>query len=255
MRFLSKIRERQFAKKWGGAYNLSRAVLAGVLAAGCLMPGFAEAAPAPALVTKLDHYITDNDNLITVDRTEGENTATITAVNGNVGDKIDISWMPGAGETSVEGCTINVNSITIEPEIHIYGGEGTTAAKGNSVSISGGTFNGNVRVWGGLSQSGTANKNRVIISGGKFYNRVYGGEGEKAADENRVIISGGKFSRCWVYGGYSLNGTANRNQVIISDGTFDGNVVGGSSTKEAKDNKIVLLGNNASYTFTNAHVR
>ena len=44
MRFLSKIRERQFAKKWGGAYNLSRAVLAGVLAAGCLMPGFAEAA-------------------------------------------------------------------------------------------------------------------------------------------------------------------------------------------------------------------
>ena len=385
MRFLSKIRERQFAKKWGGAYNLSRAVLVGVLAAGCLMPGFAEAAPAPALVTKLDHYITDNDNLITVDRTEGENTATITAVNGNVGDKIDISWMPGAGETSVEGCTINVNSITIEPEIHIYGGEGTTAAKGNSVSISGGTFknivggyassgtaegnsveinggtfnanvyggqgttaanrnsviinagtinslicggdgytaegnsveinggtinsyvfggfsesgtaegnsveisggtinddvrvwggwaesnsgnangnsviisggtfNGNVRVWGGLSQSGTANKNRVIISGGKFYNRVYGGEGEKAADENRVIISGGKFSRCWVYGGYSLNGTANRNQVIISDGTFDGNVVGGSSTKEAKDNKIVLLGNNASYTFTNAHVR
>ena len=44
MRFLSKIRERQFAKKLGGAYNLSRAVLAGVLAAGCLMPGFAEAA-------------------------------------------------------------------------------------------------------------------------------------------------------------------------------------------------------------------
>ena len=44
MRFLSKIRERQFAKKWGSTYNLSRAVLAGVLAAGCLMPGFAEAA-------------------------------------------------------------------------------------------------------------------------------------------------------------------------------------------------------------------
>ena len=44
MRFLTKIRDRQFAKKWGGAYNLSRSVLAGVLAAGCLMPGFAEAA-------------------------------------------------------------------------------------------------------------------------------------------------------------------------------------------------------------------
>ena len=44
MMFQTKIRERQFAKKWGGAYNLSRAVLAGVLAAGCLMPGFTEAA-------------------------------------------------------------------------------------------------------------------------------------------------------------------------------------------------------------------
>ena len=44
MRFLTKIRDRQFAKKWGGAYNLSRAVFAAVLAAGYLMPGFAEAA-------------------------------------------------------------------------------------------------------------------------------------------------------------------------------------------------------------------
>ena len=44
MMFLTKIRERQFAKKWRGAYNLSRAVLAGVLAAGCLMPGLVEAA-------------------------------------------------------------------------------------------------------------------------------------------------------------------------------------------------------------------
>ena len=55
MRFLSKIRERQFAKKCGGAYNLSRAVLAGVLAAGCLMPGFAEAAAKPELET-WPHY-------------------------------------------------------------------------------------------------------------------------------------------------------------------------------------------------------
>ena len=33
MRFLTKLREIQFAKNVGGAYNLSRAVLAGVLAA------------------------------------------------------------------------------------------------------------------------------------------------------------------------------------------------------------------------------
>ena len=60
MRFLTKIRDRQFAKKWGGAYNLSRAVLAGVLAAGCLMPGFAEA--AADLVTKRGDLIDNNSS-------------------------------------------------------------------------------------------------------------------------------------------------------------------------------------------------
>ena len=70
MRFLSKIRERQFAKKCGGAYNLSRAVLAGVLAAGCLMPGFAEA--APGLVTNNGNSVEINGGTITRDVYGGE---------------------------------------------------------------------------------------------------------------------------------------------------------------------------------------
>ena len=69
MRFLTKIRERQFAKKWRGTYNLSRAVLAGVLAAGCLMPGFAEA----AVFLTQDQNGTNFD----VERTPGDKTTTI----------------------------------------------------------------------------------------------------------------------------------------------------------------------------------
>ena len=147
MRFLSKIRERQFAKKWGGAYNLSRAVLAGVLAAGCLMPGFAEA--APELVTIPEGAI--RDGLINVDRTEGENIAKITAVNGNVEA---IYWASNNG--SVEGCTINVNDVnstqnmTITPEISIRGGyvdDGN--AKSNTVNISNVIFSNSAYINGG----------------------------------------------------------------------------------------------------------
>ena len=78
MRFLTKIRERQFAKKRrGGTHNLSRAVLAGVLAAGCLMPGFAEAAPEALLLTRPEDLISGGS--ISVDHTK--NIATIT---GNI---------------------------------------------------------------------------------------------------------------------------------------------------------------------------
>ena len=133
--FLTKIRERQFAKKCGGAYNLSRAVLAGVLAAGCLMPGFAEA----AVLVKSPG----------VNCTEGEKIATITEVNENPAGPKFIFWNPVGEEaitegcTIVEGCTINVNDVnstnnmTITPEIHVIGGNvEDSIAKSNTVNIS-----------------------------------------------------------------------------------------------------------------------
>ena len=130
MRFLSKILERQFAKKRGGAYNLSRAVLDGVLAAGCLMPGFAEAAVLATIP----------EGSITYDPTEGENTATITAVHGNA----EIYWTSSNG--SVEGCTINVNDVNspnmnITPDIIISCGDvNYVNAISNTVDISNVTF-------------------------------------------------------------------------------------------------------------------
>lgn len=49
-----------------------------------------------------------------------------------------------------------------------------------------------------------------------------------------------------VYGGYSTNGDANNNVVIVNSGTFSGNVVGGYAynTETAKNNKVTINGGN-----------
>ena len=239
MRFLTKIRERQFAKKWRGTYNLSRAVLAGVLAAGCLMPGFAEAAPeAPVLIPFGSSF--------TFGPTEGENTATITAVSGNAGS---ICWKSDNG--SVEGYTINVNNVnstqnmTITPQIDIRGGNVVSGnAKSNTVNISNVTFENSSLIHGGYSSSGTAEGNSVIISGSTIRGMVYGGYGNTAKG-NSVIISGSNFY-AYVHGGSGH--TAEGNSVIISGGNFGADVHGGYSvTGEANNNKVILVGKNATY--------
>ena len=277
MRFLTKIRDRQFAKKWGGAYNLSRAVLAGVLAAGCLMPGFAEAAEF-----NLD------DETYPVGYTKVENTATITENIGMATGPIVIFWNPGISGTVVEGCTINVNDVnstknmTITPEIHVIGGNvlngnaksntvnisnviftdsayiyggysksvdyafysGYTSSNGtvtgNTVTIKDTTFEARTSIYGGYTDSGTVNDNRVIISGGEFIGRVYGGRGQTAADGNSVIISDGNIT-CNVYGGRG-NTAANGNSVIISGGNITGNVYGGCASGTANGNSVIISG-------------
>lgn len=267
--FLTKIRERQFAKNGGGTYNLSRAVLAGVLAAGCLMPGFAEAA---------ELYKSSS-----VDCNEVGNTATIIGNISGTAAK-EIYWVPGAGDPSVESCTINVDSITIGPAIYIYGGKslssvnvtgytvtikdttfnsasaiyggdtsGSGDVTGNKVKIENTTFNNASAIYGGYSASGKANENSVSISGGNIMGDVYGGwanSNSSKANENSVIISGGTINGT-VYGGESYYGEANGNSVIISGGRFTGSVLGGFSTYgTAKDNKVILVGNKATYKFT-----
>ena len=277
MRFLTKIRDRQFAKKWGGAYNLSRAVLAGVLAAGCLMPGFAEAAEF-----NLD------DETYPVGYTKVENTATITENIGMATGPIVIFWNPGISGTVVEGCTINVNDVnstknmTITPEIHVIGGNvlngnaksntvnisnviftdsayiyggysksvdyafysGYTSSNGtvtgNTVTIKDTTFEARTSIYGGYTDSGTVNDNRVIISGGEFIGRVYGGRGQTAADGNSVIISDGNITGN-VYGGRG-NTAANGNSVIISGGNITGNVYGGCASGTANGNSVIISG-------------
>ena len=273
MRFLSKIRERQFAKKWGSTYNLSRAVLAGVLAAGCLMPGFAEAAT---------FYMTNGqeDTHYTI---SGGNTATITQDISGSGTR-EIYWKPGYPGASVEGCTINVNNKNIEPDIKIEGGytSNNGAVTYNTVTISGNTTfkkssdiyggwsqgSGDVTyntvtisdnttfgspsyispsyIYGGKSSDGNANNNAVEISGNtKFISTssIYGGQSSDGdVTQNKVTIKDTSFEKIsTIYGGSSSDGTAEGNSVIISGGTFKGFVYGGSSGETAAEGNSVII--------------
>ena len=225
-------------KNVGGAYNLSRAVLAGVLAAGCLMPGFAEAAklvPSPG-----------------VNCTQVGNIATINNVNGDARYTESISWWHGDGEKVVKDCTINVNSITIGPAIYIYGGYYSNNndnppvinVNNNAVKINGTTFEHPATIHGGYSLNGTANGNSVSISDvtiNSYVDLVYGGRGETEASFNSVSISGdGTFYHA-VKGGYSLNGEANENSVRISVFTFIYDFFGGNSLNfTAFNNKVSI---------------
>ena len=215
--------------------------MAGVLAAGCLMPGFAEAA---------ELYKSSG-----VGWTEVGTTATINSANNNTGATEEVYWKPGAGDTSVQGCTINVNPGIITPSIKIYGGYYDNTAdnppvinvNNNAVKINGTTFGHVAIIRGGYSNSGKANDNRVSISGGTFNGLVdiKGGFGSKAADGNSVSISDSTFNGLVnVQGGEGS--TANGNSVDISDSTFNGlvNVRGGySNTGEATTgNRVSISG-------------
>ncbi len=177
------------------------------------------------------------------------------------------SWYPSDEETSVEGCTINVNDVnstknmTITPEINIRGGyvdDGN--AKSNTVNISNVIFTNSAYIYGGYSRSfdfafysgdtssnGTVTGNTVTISGNtKFeeYSEIYGGSSKSGtANDNRVIISGGEFIGR-VYGGRGPT-AADGNSVIISGGNITGNVYGGCAQTASEGKRIIIIvGNN-----------
>ena len=278
MRFLSKIRERQFAKKCGGTYNLSRAVLAGVLAAGCLMPGFAEAAK---LETWPENLI--SKGLITVDLDEDKKIVTIKGINNDElvdEEMITINWLDNPGE-SVEGCTINVKGVNstdtliITPKIAISGGYVADGkAKSNTVNISNVKFENRADIFGGCSGypysgefsaygaaafssgdpsgDGTVTGNTVTIEDTTFkvYSEIYGGytSGDGTVTGNTVEIRGntksGIYSMFSIGGGFSASGTAEANSVIIKGGTFNSFISGGISAKAANGNSVIISGGN-----------
>lgn len=136
-------------------------------------------------------------------------------------------------------------------------------AKDNRVTVSGGTlaggvsgaesFSGNVLgnrvqlsnvtasyVNGGLTQAGTAMGNCVVIDSGTVQYNVYGGfvaGGSGEASANTVIINGGEIgmstpdpgSYNTLTGGYSFEGKACGNQVIVKGGKI-ANIDGGFSS-------------------------
>ena len=265
---------------WGGAYNLSRAVLAGVLAAGCLMPGFAEAAPE---LETWPHY-DDHPDYWDLEPTQNEYTVTIQGIKNDgldpddpdyPDDMISINWVGDDG-ASVEGCKINVNyvnstdTLTITPKIDIIGGYVANGnAKSNTVDISNVKFEDSAYIYGGFSNSdsgaaafssgdtsGDVTKNEVKISGNTTFERnysIYGGKSSSAnANENRVSISGGTFGDSYyfglIFGGCSDSGEANGNSVSISSDTISGSyningfVYGGRGATKAEGNSVSISG-------------
>ena len=95
-----------------------------MLAAGCLMPGFAEA--ATELETYPDYNEKSNWDL---EHTPNKYTVTIKGITNDdldPDDMITINWLDNTGER-VEGCTINVKGVNstdllpITPKIGISG--------------------------------------------------------------------------------------------------------------------------------------
>ena len=102
------------------------------------------------------------------------------------------------------------------------------------------------KVYGGYSQFGKASDNSVTVKSGVF-SKVYGGYSYSAgATGNSVTMTGGTVGE--VEGGESYSGSADAegNEVTISGGIVNYNVVGAfvdtNSTGNAKNNKVAVSG-------------
>ena len=157
---------------------------------------------------------------------------------GTVGGRIFGGWSlsgnaGGTGEN--EGNTVKIEGGTVTNSI-VGGlaeenGGATGSADGNEITISGGTVDTESQIVGGNSLGGTATGNKVAISGGNVtaYS-IYGAMAESTAESNTVEILGGTVTATdeAINGGYSSEGLAKSNEVIIS-GTANvtGDVYGG----------------------------
>lgn len=178
---------------------------------------------------------------------------------GTVGGRIFGGWSlsgnaGGIGEN--EGNTVKIEGGTVTNSI-VGGlaeenGGATGSADGNEITISGGTVDTESQIVGGNSHGGTATGNKVAISGGNVtaYS-IYGAMAESTAESNKVEILGGTVTATndGIRGGYSTDGLAKANEVIIS-GTADvtGDVYGGSATDgnagaEGAVNKVTVSDN------------
>lgn len=156
------------------------------------------------------------------------------------------------------GNTIRVQSGTVAG--HVYGAApsaANTPAAHNTVSISGGQVQQHVH---GAYSSGTASSahsNKVTLNGGQVGGALFGAYasgGQADAANNSVTITGGTLGSArsadarsgHVYGGYSANGSAVKNQVHINgpDAHIRGSVFGGASrdslNRQAQNNTVTI---------------
>ena len=132
-------------------------------------------------------------------------------------------------------------------------------ARGNKVIIRGGTFGdqSNDTIWGGYARNGNAIFNSVEIYGGTVLGSIVGGETSAisaAAENNQVIIRGDNVriynlgSGTSIAGGYSFDGAARNNHVVIEGASIIGknneiiDIYGGGAQTLAEYNSVTISG-------------
>lgn len=83
----------------------------------------------------------------------------------------------------------------------------------------------------------------VVMTGGEV-GSIHGSYGNNQADNSTVILYGGKVDT--IYGGQAGEGQAQGNNVILYGGVV-GDIYAGSALITASDNKLILVGNGATY--------
>lgn len=146
----------------------------------------------------------------------------------------------------VSNNTVFVTDSTISGIIGAFSNEynvNNNIVKANNVS-------GKTIIYGGLtgdSGKNSANGNRIYLTDSDIY-AIYAGrvEGEGDANENIVYLDNSKIEEEESYIGYTKNGAANGNGLVIENGStvYKIAVVAGVGTKEAKNNFVTIRGEN-----------
>lgn len=188
------------------------------------------------------------------------------ASNGSIemsGGTANVSMYGGQNIGSSGDVTANtiVISGTANVKESIIGGDNWESgnARENKVIIRGGTFGdqSNDTIWGGYARNGNAIFNSVEISGGTVLGSIVGGETSvisAAAENNQVIIRGDNVriynlgSSTSIAGGYSFDGAARNNHVVIEGASIIGknngiiDIYGGGAQTLAEYNSVTISG-------------
>lgn len=96
---------------------------------------------------------------------------------------------------------------------------------------------------GAQTENGNAAENQVVVTGGAVAGDIYGArslKGNVRSNLVRIADAGGVHSGLFV-GGYSAEGTASENRVLIEEGTLNGTLAGGQTSSGTASGNIVEM--------------
>lgn len=168
--------------------------------------------------------------------------------NANIGDlpytraeKVYGGYSHDQGDTTYNQITLGKDSVV---KTAFGGYSGTGESKNNKVELKDG---GEIKdsLYGGYANEKSATSNTALLNSGQAKD-IYGGYGKANASDNVVVINNGASVTGSIYGGYSVNGEAKNNAILLFGGKFyDTNIHGGwvnagyDSAKTAENTLVV----------------